>query len=104
MKKVFFSPTALSVIPVDEVGNYRLVGYAGKKTKIKGVLTLNVTKTIGVTLVNGPADEDEDMPATHPAMECTAREMSEMMKQNQDEFDFYVFENMADLLMWLLPE
>lgn len=102
MKKVFFSEAAQNIIPVDEVGNYELVGYAGKEAPIKGILALDSSKVMGVTLVNGPADWDIDMPAVHYALECSPRTVREMMKEKQNQFDFYIFSNMEDLIKWIL--
>lgn len=104
MKKVFFSPVALSIIPVDEVGRYSIIGFESKTGSVKGMLALDHSQTIGVTLVNGPADEDKDVPAVHPLLECSTGKVNAMMKEKQDQFDFYVFPDMDDLLMWLLSE
>jgi hypothetical protein len=57
---------------------------------------------MGVTLVNGPANEDRDMPAVHYALECSPRTVREMMVDKQDGFDFYVFQTVEDLLKWIL--
>lgn len=100
MKKVFFSKAADDIIYVDEVGRYSIIGFESKTGSVKGMLALARSRTIGVTLVNGPADVD--MPAVHPYLECSTRGVNEMMQQQQDEFDFYVFENMEDVLNWIL--
>ena len=104
MKKVFFSEAAQNIIPVDEVSRYSIIGYAARKGHVKGLLTIAHGRTLGVTVVNGPAHEDIDMPAAHPIIDCAVSGLHEMMKDKQDVFNFYVFQNVAHLLMWLLEE
>lgn len=101
MKKVIFSNASENVVHVNDVGNYRIIGYAGKNGPIKGIMVLAHSRTLGVTLVNGPANEDRDVPAVHPELECSTQAVSEMMEERQDEFDFYVFKNMEDFLNWI---
>lgn len=101
MKKVIFSNAANNVVHVNDVGNYGIIGYQSR-TEVKGVLTLARSQTLGVTLLNGPANKDVDMPAVHPELECSTQAVGQMMGENQDQFDFYVFENMEDLLKWIL--
>jgi len=102
MKKVIFGKASNTVIHVDDTDDGAIIGFAGKEGVIRGVLALiNGGSMRGITLVNGAADADFNMPSAHPYIEGGAR-IHLVMRKLQDDFDFFVFRDMEECLKWVI--
>ncbi len=100
MRKVIFSKSSETVIHVDDIGNYSITGFKSKDGTLKGVLVLIDNSVIGVTLVKGEPDTDHTMPGRHPYINGGVQ-IPAFIRELQNEFDFFVFQSMAEFFDWI---